>query len=153
MRIGSWLRIAGLVLACGASNGCDWPWRHDMYDQPSSPAAVGPRAPAPGAMAVEAFGPYDRLAEEFTPDPLPPQAAVPGSRLQAMYCSPCHGGAVEHFFPRIPPLNSAEVQRHGDGYLYVIITNGTQMMPSYGHELAPAERWQIVRFLRTLPRQ
>ena len=29
-----------------AETACDWPWRHDMADQPSRPAAAGPRLPA-----------------------------------------------------------------------------------------------------------
>lgn len=146
-------RIAAVVVACAISAGCDWPWRHDMYNQPSPPAAAGPRDPAPGSVPLEARAPYDRITGEFVSNPLPSDAVRDGRALHDVYCAPCHGGAVGKFFPRMPLLTSADVQRHGDGYLYVTITNGVSLMPSYGHELDPAERWQIVRFVRSMPRQ
>ena len=70
------------------------------------------------------------------------------------YCSPCHGhtgagdGTVSNYFGAIPDLTSGEEQRHGDGWFYATITNGTDRMPRYAHELTPGERWQIVHFLR-----
>ncbi|HWK12171.1 MAG TPA: cytochrome c [Vicinamibacterales bacterium] len=145
--------IAAVLLSSAVSAGCDWPWRHDMYNQPSPSPSAGPRDPAPGAIPLESRGPYDRLAGESVASPLPARGAGDGRALHDIYCAPCDDGAVGRFFPRMPLLNSADVQRHGDGYLYATITNGTGLMPSYGHVLDPAERWQIVQFLRSMPRQ
>jgi mono/diheme cytochrome c family protein len=57
---------------------------------------------------------------------------------------------VAKYFPRVGDLTSTDVQKHGDGWFYAIITVGTPTMPAYGHELDARERWQIVRFVRTL---
>lgn len=145
------LRILTVLLACAVSTACDWPWQHDMADQPSRPAAAGPRSPAPGSIPTAAQAPFDRGAGESVSNPLPPAAPDgPGKALYEKYCLPCHGGPVAQYFPRMPELSSPDVQRHGDGWLYATITNGTALMPAYGHELDPAERWQIVRFVRRM---
>ena len=146
-------RIAAVaaLIACATFAGCDWPSQHDMVDQPSRPAAGGPRSPAPGAVPTETRGPFDRAAGESVANPLPPDASVAtGQALYQIYCASCHGGPVAKYFPKIPDLAAPDVQRHGDGWLYATITNGTPAMPAYGHQLDPTERWQIVRFVRTM---
>jgi len=141
--------LAVLIVACAASTACDWPWRDDMVNQPSRPAAAGPRTPAAGAIAMEA-SPLEREASGRQPER--DASAERGRALYQKYCFACHGGAVEQYFPPMPQLSSPEVQQHDDGWLYMTITRGTALMPSYGHELAPRERWEIVRFLRTMAR-
>jgi mono/diheme cytochrome c family protein len=132
-----------------------------MADQPSPSAARGPRAPAPGASPLSAHGPTDPAAAQGATNPLPAGAAETsaGRNLYAIYCVPCHGAsgtgvdsAVGKYFPRVGDLSGADVQQHEDGWLYAIVTSGTSTMPSYGHELTTRERWQIVRFVRTLAR-
>jgi S-disulfanyl-L-cysteine oxidoreductase SoxD len=124
-----------------------------MANQPSPAAAEGPRSPAPGAIPVEAQGPFDRTTGESVTNPLPADAPVAsGQGLYHTYCLPCHGGPVEKFFPRMPRLTDADVQQHGDGWLFATITNGTPLMPAYGHELDPTERWQIVKYVRAMAR-
>lgn len=148
---GSRLGVAAAVIACVLSAACDWPWRHDMADQPSRPPAAGPRSPAPGSIPTAAQGPFDRVAGETISNPLPADApTAPGKALYEKYCVPCHDGPVGQYFPRMPQLGSPDVQRHGDGWIYATITNGTPLMPAYGHELDPTERWQIVRFVRRI---
>ncbi len=147
------VRIALVLAACIVAAACDWPWRHDMANQPSRPAAAGPRSPAPGSIPTAAQGPFDRDAGETVSNPLPANAsAAAGKALYEKYCLPCHDGPVGRYFPRMPQLGSPDVQRHGDGWIYATITNGTALMPAYGHELDPADRWQIVRFVRQMGR-
>jgi hypothetical protein len=38
-----------------------------------------------------------------------------------------------------------------DGYVYLTITNGGQIMPSYGWAMNDQEAWSVVHYLRTLP--
>jgi len=130
-----------------------------MADQPSPPASAGPRAPAQGSIALEQQGPFDRRLADSIANPLPsPQSHVPvGRALYGIYCVPCHGstgagvdGPVARYFPRVGDLRASDVQRHGDGWLYAVITSGTDLMPASGHELDPQERWAIVAFVRTL---
>ena len=147
------LRTAAVLLACAMAAGCSWPWRHDMADQPSPAAAFGPRSPAVGSIPREARCPFDRVAGESVSNPLPSDGRVTtGQALYHAYCVPCHDGPVAQYFPKMPALGAPDVQRHGDGWWYATITNGTPLMPAYGHELDPAERWEIVRFVRRIAR-
>jgi mono/diheme cytochrome c family protein len=124
-----------------------------MADQPSPPAAAGPRSPAAGSIPIEASGPVDRTTADAVTNPLPTDDAVmKGEALYRIYCVPCHEGPVAPYFPKMPSLADPSLQSHGDGWWYATITNGTSLMPAYGHELDPDERWAIVRFARTLPR-
>jgi mono/diheme cytochrome c family protein len=155
--------IAALVLAAAfiASVACDWPWLHDMANQPSPAAGQGPRPPAERTVPLAERGPTDRVAGEAIVSPVPadPATIENGRALYGIYCVPCHGptgsaidASVAKYFPRVGDLRSADVQRHGDGWFYAVISFGTADMPAFGHELDPHERWQIVRFVRTLAR-
>jgi mono/diheme cytochrome c family protein len=79
-----------------------------------------------------------------------------GRSLYVIYCAPCHGmsgrggGPVAKYYVPVGDLASADVQQHADGWLYTMITNGTDKMPSYAHELTVSERWEIVYFTRSL---
>jgi mono/diheme cytochrome c family protein len=148
---------AALITAgtCCASCG-DWPWRHDMVDQPSRYIGGDTRSAAEETMPVGSELPMSRhLAELRLQSPIAPDASVDtGRALYGIYCNPCHGlsgnggTAVSQYFPPIPDLTGADVQSHSDGWFYTIIANGTERMPRYVHELTSAERWEIVHFLR-----
>jgi len=153
--------LAMLWTAACVSAACDWPWRHDMTNQPSPAAEQGPRQPAPRVLPRSESGPVDGATGELVTNPVAADASVVenGRALYGIYCAPCHGlngsgteAAVAKYFPRVGDLRSAELQQHGDGWFYAVIAFGTTTMPAYGHELAPGERWQIVRFIRTLAR-
>ncbi|PYQ72618.1 MAG: hypothetical protein DMG04_16875 [Acidobacteria bacterium] len=155
--------VAFAAVTVLAQTACDWPWQHDMADQPSRPASAGPRSPAAGAVATGGSLPIrPEVAERQLRADIAARSAVEaGSKLYAAYCAPCHGphgrgdGPVAREFA--PPmgdltgdLTAPDVQRHADGWFYAVITNGTEHMPRSAHELDPSERWQIVRFVRTL---
>jgi S-disulfanyl-L-cysteine oxidoreductase SoxD len=148
----SWLAIA--------TGGCEWPWRHDMVDQPSRTISSSARSPAVGALPLdgEVALPAD-TAEGQLQDPISPDAPIDtGRSLYRSYCVPCHGasgendGPVSKYFAPMRPLDSPEVQQHADGWLFATITNGTDKMPSYRFELTPDERWQVVHFMRSVMR-
>jgi mono/diheme cytochrome c family protein len=134
---------------------------HDMANQPSPAVGQGPRPAAVGSIPTAEGGPLDRDAGEQVTNPVAANASAVanGRALYSIYCTPCHGAsgsgrdaAVAKFFPRVGDLTSADVQQHGDGWIYATIAAGTQAMPAYGHELSSAERWQVVAFVRTLRR-
>jgi mono/diheme cytochrome c family protein len=138
---------------------CDWPWRHDMADQPSRPAAAGPRLPSTGTVPTNGEVPLDAAsAERVLRNPLPADAPLDaGRKLYDVYCAPCHGhsgagdGPVARYFSiAMGNLTSGDVQQHPDGWFYSIITNGTDHMPRSSYELDPFERWQVVHFVRAL---
>jgi mono/diheme cytochrome c family protein len=155
------LTFAAVALACTAL-ACDWPWLHDMANQPSRPAGAGPRSPAPGAMPIDAEPVLTReAAESRLRNPIAASAPVDrGRRLYSVYCAPCHGmsgkgdGAVaQRFAPAMGDLTGDNVQDRGDGWIYGTIADGTDTMPRYAHELDAAERWEIVHFVRTMRKQ
>ena len=151
--------VAVAALAVLTQIACDWPWRHDMADQPSRTAAAGPRSPAAGSVSIHgALRIRPEVAERQLDGGTPSQSARgSGSMLYATYCGPCHGPSgrgdgpvAREFAPPMGDLSSPDVQRHDDGWIYAVITNGTEHMPPSAYELEPSERWQIVRFVRTL---
>lgn len=82
-----------------------------------------------------------------------------------IYCTPCHGyagdgrgivmvgnGGLGYGFVPSPTYHSDYLRNVPDGYLYNVMANGVRSMPSYGHEIAPADRWAIVAYIRALQR-
>ena len=81
-----------------------------------------------------------------------------------IYCTPCHGiagdgrgivavgnGGQGYGFA-VPSYHTEALRERSDGYLYDVIQNGVNTMPSYGHEMAAADRWAIVAYVRALQR-
>ncbi|MCH8031152.1 MAG: cytochrome c [Bacteroidetes bacterium] len=80
-----------------------------------------------------------------------------------IYCTPCHGfsgdgrgiimvgnGGQGYGFVPAPTYHSDFLRGVPDGYLYSVMANGVRSMPSYAHEIAPADRWAIVAYIRAL---
>ena len=87
-----------------------------------------------------------------------------GAERYDIYCTPCHGiagdgrgivavgnGGLGYGF-QVPSYHTEALQARTDGYLYDVIANGVNTMPSYGHEMAAADRWAIVAYVRALQR-
>ena len=81
-----------------------------------------------------------------------------------IYCTPCHGqagdgrgivavgnGGLGYGF-QVPSYHTESLRAREDGYLYDVIQNGVNTMPSYGHEILAADRWAIVAYVRALQR-
>ncbi len=77
------------------------------------------------------------------------------------HCAVCHnddgrgGGEIgPNMNPRVPDLTSARTQGLSDGQLYYIIANGVRWtgMPAFKGEHTPEETWQLVSFIRHLPK-
>lgn len=85
-----------------------------------------------------------------------PQSIDQGKKLFLTYCSPCHGpegkgdGPVAKRAQFPPPSLPLAAGRRSEGFLYATIRNGGAVMPSFGHALAPAERWAVVNFLKSI---
>lgn len=82
-----------------------------------------------------------------------------------IYCTPCHGfvgdgrgivmagnGGQGFGFVPAPTYHSEFLRGVPDGYIYDVMANGVRSMPSYGHEIAPTDRWAIVAYIRALQR-
>jgi mono/diheme cytochrome c family protein len=78
-------------------------------------------------------------------------AVVAGGILFERNCESCHGKTADGIGSR-PSLHSTRVQTATDGDLHWLLTNGDLRhgMPSWSR-LPDAQRWQIVRYLHSLP--
>lgn len=81
-----------------------------------------------------------------------------------IYCTVCHGyagdgrgivavgnGGQGYGFA-VPSYHTDALRARPDGYIYDVIQNGVNTMPSYGHEIAPDDRWAVVAYIRALQR-
>ena len=133
--------IAVIVAACG-----DWPWQHDMVNQPARSVAATAR-PAPSGSI-----PWAGLSSSTVRDAA--TASDAGRSLYVSYCSPCHGlagagdGRVSAYFRPMRDLTDPAVLARDDHALFDIVTDGIGRMPPSRHELTVDERWQVVSFLR-----
>ena len=96
------------------------------------------------------------------PLPADPRVITEGKRLFMANCSSCHGDQGEGDGPAAaglspPPANLRWAVRRpmaGDGYLmWAIGEGGVQIgsaMPAFKDALSEADRWRIIKFLRTL---
>jgi mono/diheme cytochrome c family protein len=74
-----------------------------------------------------------------------------------IYCVPCHGPAgdgdgyiTQRGFPRPPSYHSKSLREAPDSLYYEVITHGYGIMYPYGDRLAPADRWDVVAYIRAL---
>ena len=81
-----------------------------------------------------------------------------GQTLFNTYCIVCHGpngegdGLIVPKFPRPPSLQSDKVRGWTDGRIYHVVSNGQNLMPNYSSQIAQADRWAIIHYLRALQR-
>lgn len=84
-----------------------------------------------------------------------------GRERYNIYCSVCHGDAGDglgiimtgqYGYTPVPSFHDERLQQESVGYFYDVIENGVRTMPPYGHQVAVADRWAIVAFLRALQR-
>ncbi|MFK7873547.1 MAG: cytochrome c [Oligoflexales bacterium] len=135
----------------------------DMVDAPSIKSQQDYLDPPEGSVAWNAEI-YPRSVEEAElilrnpNEQLQDQTKVlaRGKKLFGTYCTPCHGtnaegdGTVVPKVPMPPNLLADFYRQKGDGFYFYKITFGSAIMPSYGHATWPAERWDIVSYVRDL---
>ena len=147
----------------GAALGCLWLAACAAPPDMTRSAAVGPYQrplhPAAGTLAVDGPPTADRpavLNRLVNPRPAAAGVLAEGAGLYGIYCAICYGadgagaGVLAEYFPRMPDLRAPAVQRRADGRLYATIRRGGFRMPAYADSLSAAERWAVVRHLRTL---
>jgi mono/diheme cytochrome c family protein len=100
------------------------------------------------------------------PIPVTRSLMARGQEQYNTYCAPCHGlggdgdGIVSQRATRradpnwVPPLSLHvdTVRDQADGQLFSTITHGVRKMPAYGAQIAVADRWAIVLYVRALER-
>ena len=96
------------------------------------------------------------------PRPLDVKASiVTGGSHYGLDCSVCHSDdgrgqtpLGQGLYPRVADLTSKRVQNYSDQELFWIIQNGIRLtgMPAFGQVETPDHIWDLVNYVRTLPR-
>ena len=125
---------------------------------------------ARGGLRTEGNAPfyYGRTADGAYVSEIPIEVTASlverGQERYGIYCTPCHGiagdgrgivavgnGGQGYGFA-VPSYHTDALRARPDGYVYDVIQNGVNTMPSYGHEMAAADRWAVVAYVRALQR-
>ena len=99
-------------------------------------------------------------AEKQNPVPANESSLAAGEKIYARRCVACHGQKGNGDGPDavdlgIHPakLSDPSTREETDGALFWKITVGKKPMPDYGRRLSPADRWNVINYLRTLARR
>jgi mono/diheme cytochrome c family protein len=83
-----------------------------------------------------------------------------GKKIYFKRCVNCHGktgngDGPDAFDLGIHPAKFSDprMREESDGALFWKITVGKKPMPNYGTRLSPADRWNVINYLRTLARR
>ena len=154
---------AALVLLVGAAllGGCDLSMKDQAKADAQSSADLWPGGPprqAPPAGTIAA-GDMKRAAALATPAPLTVPLIGRGQERYDIYCVVCHGrtgdgdgNVVKRGFPAPPSLNVRRLIAAPPAYIVDVITHGHGVMYSYADRVAPADRWAIAAYVKTLQR-
>ncbi len=122
------------------------------------------RAPPPGTVPWGSVGVFavrtgmgpDGKPLARSPVPVTPELVARGRRKFDVHCAVCHGvlGDGEsqvalNMSLRKPPSLHA-YRDVADGHIFLVVTKGFGLMPSYAGELAPDDRWAVVAYVRAL---
>ena len=121
-------------------------------------AMLGPALPAPGEEQKWTVPPGE--ARKQNPVAANESSLAAGEKIYVRRCVACHGQKGNGDGPDavdlgIHPakLSDPGVREETDGALFWKITVGKKPMPDYGRRLSPTDRWNVINYLRTLPRR
>ena len=82
-----------------------------------------------------------------------------GQKIYSKTCMMCHGKTGDADGPAVIELNihpaklsDPHLGTESDGSLFWKITTGKKPMPAYGKRLSETDRWNLVNYVRTLPK-
>ena len=82
-----------------------------------------------------------------------------GQRIYSKTCMMCHGKSGDTDGPAVIELNihparlsDPQLDTESGGALVWKITTGRKPMPAYGKRLSETDRWNLVNYIRTLPK-
>ncbi len=133
------------------------PFPTQMTEQDSVGYEQGPRLAAPAA-AVPIQGPA-LISNQPATQPIPATAdsIARGKVFFGINCAMCHGqdgtgnGPLSGYFsPKPANLTGATEKSLSDQTIFLIITQGRSPMPSLAENLDPAQRWDVINYVRSL---
>ena len=91
------------------------------------------------------------------PFPATMQVLERGQERYNVYCTPCHsrvgngiGMIVQRGYSKAGSFHSARLESAPLGHFFHVISNGYGSMPDYSSQIAPADRWAIVAYIKAL---
>ena len=123
------------------------------------------RPPVPGTVArgdlrADTYFYTGKIAEtpgDYLPFPASDDVLARGRERYNIYCSPCHsrmgdgnGMIPQRGFRRPPSYHIERLRKVPIGYFFDVMTNGFGVMPEYGTQVAPHDRWCIAAYIRAL---
>jgi mono/diheme cytochrome c family protein len=83
-----------------------------------------------------------------------------GQKTYSKTCAMCHGKTGDADGPAVIELNihparlsDPRMANESDGALFWKITTGKKPMPAFGKRISETDRWNLVNYIRTLPKQ
>ena len=135
--------------------------RNDFYPDQRSARPLIEGTVARGELRADTYfytGKIDNNPGDYFPFPLDEAVLTRGRERFNVFCAPCHsrlgdgnGFIPSRGFPRKPPSYHIERLRKAPvGYFFDVMTNGFGLMPDYGSQIPPKDRWAIVAYIRAL---
>ena len=88
------------------------------------------------------------------------ESIAAGQKIYSKTCVMCHGKTGDADGPAVIELNihpaklsDPKLATESDGSLFWKITTGKKPMPAYGKRLSETDRWNLVNYIRTLPKR
>jgi len=88
------------------------------------------------------------------------ESIAAGQKIYSKTCAMCHGKSGDADGPAVIELNihpaklsDPHLTTESDGSLFWKITTGRKPMPAYGKRLSETDRWNLVNYVRTLPKR
>lgn len=142
-----------------------WPWSRDMANQISVKPQEGPDSiipypersvPMKGTLTTPYIHDADAAMKLPNPNPATADSVANGRNMFKIFCVPCHGNSGTgdglvgaKLIVRPFDLTADHVQKEvPEGYIWGHITFGGALMPSYGNDMNPSERWDVVNYVK-----
>ncbi len=122
-------------------------------------AYSGGGAAAADSMSGKWLSPAPSAAKK---NPIAPtqDSIAAGQKIYSKTCAMCHGKGGDADGPAVIELNihpaklsDRKLANESDGSLFWKITTGKKPMPTYGKRLSETDRWNLVNYIRTLPKR
>jgi mono/diheme cytochrome c family protein len=82
-----------------------------------------------------------------------------GQKIYSKTCAMCHGKSGDADGPAVIELNihparlsDPQLNTESDGSLFWKITTGKKPMPAFGKRFSETDRWNLVNYIRTIPK-
>ena len=115
-------------------------------------------AAAADSMAEKWLSPAPNAAKK-NPVAATSVSVAAGHKIYLKTCMMCHGKTGDADGPAVIELNihpaklsDRELATESDGALFWKITTGKKPMPAYGKRLSETDRWNLVNYIRSIPK-